>query len=221
MSWRISMKSCALSRSDSGQWSNAWWMPCRVDRSEGGPCLVEKMWKQSKSEGSTKTALEENWQVDKQCFQDHRGYLKARRKLYRRLLTRKMFEWTAKERQYLLVAKDSQRVQPNIKILTINAQSFTNNEASSAGEEMWPSQVANHFNTKGRTASFMERSNRGAIKAKKGSTLGYLSTKDSRKGSVSFNELTSLSIHQRVRRLNEWIQVCIPSWYHRYVRKTG
>jgi hypothetical protein len=77
-------------------------------------------------------------------------------------------------------------------MLTINAQSFTNKEASSAGLEICPSQVANHFNMKGRKASFKERSNRGAIKANKGSTLGNLSTKDSRKGSFSFNALTSV-----------------------------
>jgi hypothetical protein len=57
---------------------------------------------------------------------------------------------------------------------------------------MCPSQVANHFNTKGRMASFKQRSSRGAIKANKGSTAGNLSTKDSRKGSFSFNELTSV-----------------------------
>lgn len=92
----------------------------------------------------------------------------------------------------MLAAKGRQRVQLSLEILTINVQSFTNNEASSAGEEICPSQVANHFNTKGRTVSFKARSSRGAIKANKGSTMGNLSTEDSRKGSVSFNELTSV-----------------------------
>jgi hypothetical protein len=103
----------------------------------------------------------------------------------------------------LLAAKARQRVQPHIKILTIKAQSFTNNEASRAGEEMCPSQVANHFNADGRTRSFKERSSRGAIKAKKGWTLGYLSTKDSRKGSFSFNALTSVKDERKATGIDQ------------------
>ena len=75
---------------------------------------------------------------------------------------------------------------------TTNVDNFTNVDASSWGEAIRPSHVANQYRIGGRTTSVRISRSSGAIRANMFSIAGADSTHFSRNGRVSFSDLTSV-----------------------------